>query len=1224
MQKSLLLFLFCIISLSGFSQLDDTHYFPPLTQEGNNSINQQSFYLSTPETTPFDVTVYKGNSTTPLKVLTGLSNTSSIRYDLTDGTNNISIVDEFHVGVVINDGGLRFVAENGEKFYTNYRSKSGAQAGSLTCKGKRALGTDFRWGGIPSVTSSTAPAAYNAACIMASEDNTTVTISGFDPNCTFRSRSNENGLSDDVIQITLNAHESFILEAVLAPSKPANFNGWLGANILSNNPIAVSSVGLTGLSGNSRDVTMDQIVSLDVLGKEYGFIRGNGADASEFPLIIATEDNTRVSVNGVFYQTINNGESLQIPGNLYSGSVAGTNLFVATNKKVYAFQCLTGEAGKIQTIGMNFIPPLVCLLPTSFDYISDIDDIAGNPSDASAITLITATTSPDSEIKVYQNNIEISKPTSLNFNGTSEWKSFFIDNLTGDIKVESPGNIVVGFFVNDGGNAGYAGYFSGFDEVPETDVGLAIKGECLPDGELKLVDTLQTSYQWYKNGVEITGATSYKVQMDGVGEYYADIFTKTGCVYRSESIDITDPNREILFNNCTLKTKDSLQEAYQWYRNDTLLVGETKFTTVPVIQGIYHAEMTTKTGCIYKTNKHKTLFDVATPEIDTTYVGTGCISDGVIKLFKNDPTNYYTYQWYKDGSIIPLENTKEYMVSTTGEYFVDITNPGGCTITSDTITIEHPNLNLERDLSYGCAPNGNIKAVDSLQGTYNWFRNGKAILGSSNFKINLDSIGSYYADIITHYGCTYRSDTLDVIHCYDLEINKTADKTEILEGGDDLTYSITILNKGYLPVTDLKIADIIPNKLIFKSFVASIGTWGAPYWEIAKLDSGAMASLTLNTTSLVDNLDTEITNTITSTQNEVDSNHSPDDLSETVDILNGQIEINAVSAALVRPFRIIKGDILNFTFSIRNIGEIPLSNIQLTNNLFPVELNANFVSGDTNNNNVLDFNETWIYAAPYAITQEQINNLEVVSTTFVNGLQPNTFTQYHQLDYTYPIDPEYVVPYIDLEINVTGNGPNIYIEDDVNIQLKLSSDNTAKTKDIVIAALLPSGLEYQDYSSKEGTYDPDTGNWNIDLLEKNNTATINLKAKMLFDGDHTFTATIADAFSIDSILPNNTASISFKPICYQVFNEFSPNNDGINDKLVVQCSEYTDQISLKIFNRNGALVFQSNNYKNEFDGRGNTGIYINKNKKLPNGTYFYIINSKDGSGEKNGWIYINR
>ncbi|MGY6649316.1 T9SS type B sorting domain-containing protein [Wenyingzhuangia sp. IMCC45574] len=1229
--KKLILLLLFLVSCLTYAQLDDTHYFPPLKNNYTSFdvIDKQAFYFSTPITSNFDVFIYKGTSTTPLDTIKGLSNSNSKKYFVADGTNDITVASNTYTGIPITNSGLRFVSNGGEKFYVNYRCKSENHAGSLTCKGKKALGKDFRWGGVAS-NHRESILTNNYISFTASEDNTIVTISGYDKNCVFRRQNNDSGISDDTFVINLNKNESYVLE-VIANIGTANLKGWLGAKITATKPIVLNSGAFTSLKNGLGDITIDQVVPTNVIGQKYGFIRGNGNNISEFPIIIGTKDNTQIFVNGTLFNTINDGDYLEIPGSFYSGTRAGANLIVEANKKIYAFQCLTGEAGKIQTLGMNFIPPLVCLLPKSFNHISEIDSIAGNPTKASAITIIASSDTSDSEIKVFQNNSEIlkpRKPDSSPFIGDNKWKSFFIDNLKGNIRVESTGNIVVGFFVNDGGNAGFAGYFSGFDEVPNNEIELAVEGECLPDGFIKIKDSLQPAYQWYKNGTLIPGATNFKVQIIGAGEYYADIETASGCIYKSESIDITDPDRRIQYDTCIptriLTTLETSLSGYQWYRDGVLLPGEIDFKADASIPGTYYTELITSAGCVYKSDDYIVLDDIPDSTIDSTYIGSGCVNDGVIKIFKDDPTNYYTYQWYKDGNNIGGANSKEYTITSFGKYHTDIITPDGCVIISDTISVQKPNLTLVRDLVYGCAPNGNLKAVDSLQGSYQWYRNGIALPSANNFKVDLDEIGSYYADIVTPYGCTYQSEKLEVIHCYDLEINKSADKTEILEGGDDLTYFITIENKGYLPVTNLRVTDIIPSRLRFKSFVASIGSWGSPFWTMANLNPGEIAELTLNTTSLVDNNTDSITNLISSSQNEIDSDHTPDDLTETVNVLNGQIEITSVSAELERPYRIIRGDILNFTITIRNVGEILLDNIDLTNSLFTSDLNGYYTNGDTNNNNILDFNETWTYIIPYNITQGQINNLEVLSTTFVDGRQPNNFTQFDKLDYTYKIDQDFVVPYIDLAIALSGNGPGVMIDETVNIDLNLTSDHVSDVNTLTIHAPLPSGFEFLSYNSEVGTYDETTGIWTINTLKRNANTTLNLKSKMLLDGEHTLNAEIGTFNELDSITSNNVASITIKPVCYRVFNEFSPNGDGINDNLVVQCTELGNKISLKIFSRLGALVFESIDYKNEFDGSGNKGIYINKNRRLPNGTYFYVINPNDGTGERNGWIYINR
>uniref|UniRef100_UPI003BF851D9 tandem-95 repeat protein n=1 Tax=Rubrolithibacter danxiaensis TaxID=3390805 RepID=UPI003BF851D9 len=67
---------------------------------------------------------------------------------------------------------------------------------------------------------------------------------------------------------------------------------------------------------------------------------------------------------------------------------------------------------------------------------------------------------------------------------------------------------------------------------------------------------------------------------------------------------------------------------------------------------------------------------------------------------------------------------------------------------------------------------------------------------------------------------------------------------------------------------------------------------------------------------------------------------------------------------------------------------------------------------------------------------------------------------------------------------------------------------------------------------------------------------------------------------------------------------FSPNNDGVNDKFVIE-NIGNDRISLEIYNRWGNMVYKNPNYKNEWEGRTNQGIRVGED--LPDGTYYYIV-----------------
>uniref|UniRef100_UPI0035699EBB Ig-like domain-containing protein n=1 Tax=Mangrovibacterium sp. TaxID=1961364 RepID=UPI0035699EBB len=94
--------------------------------------------------------------------------------------------------------------------------------------------------------------------------------------------------------------------------------------------------------------------------------------------------------------------------------------------------------------------------------------------------------------------------------------------------------------------------------------------------------------------------------------------------------------------------------------------------------------------------------------------------------------------------------------------------------------------------------------------------------------------------------------------------------------------------------------------------------------------------------------------------------------------------------------------------------------------------------------------------------------------------------------------------------------------------------------------------------------------------------------------------------------------------CLKVYNEFSPNGDGANDRFYIECIEKYPNNHLKIYNRWGNVVYTANGYANEWDGSSNGRATFNESTGLPVGTYYYILNLGDGSEPLVGWLYLNR
>jgi gliding motility-associated-like protein len=85
----------------------------------------------------------------------------------------------------------------------------------------------------------------------------------------------------------------------------------------------------------------------------------------------------------------------------------------------------------------------------------------------------------------------------------------------------------------------------------------------------------------------------------------------------------------------------------------------------------------------------------------------------------------------------------------------------------------------------------------------------------------------------------------------------------------------------------------------------------------------------------------------------------------------------------------------------------------------------------------------------------------------------------------------------------------------------------------------------------------------------------------------------------------------------KVPNAFSPNGDGINDTWNILFLESYPGAIVEVYNRYGQLVYRSTGYNTPWDGRYN-------GTPLPFGTYYWIINPKNGRAAITGSVTIIR
>jgi gliding motility-associated-like protein len=80
-------------------------------------------------------------------------------------------------------------------------------------------------------------------------------------------------------------------------------------------------------------------------------------------------------------------------------------------------------------------------------------------------------------------------------------------------------------------------------------------------------------------------------------------------------------------------------------------------------------------------------------------------------------------------------------------------------------------------------------------------------------------------------------------------------------------------------------------------------------------------------------------------------------------------------------------------------------------------------------------------------------------------------------------------------------------------------------------------------------------------------------------------------------------------------NTFSPNNDGVNDVWNIDALVTYPECLVQVFDRYGQPVYQSTGYAVPWDGTKN-------GQTVPTGTYYYIIDLKNGQPRLTGWVLV--
>uniref|UniRef100_UPI0026140F20 T9SS type B sorting domain-containing protein n=3 Tax=uncultured Psychroserpens sp. TaxID=255436 RepID=UPI0026140F20 len=368
----------------------------------------------------------------------------------------------------------------------------------------------------------------------------------------------------------------------------------------------------------------------------------------------------------------------------------------------------------------------------------------------------------------------------------------------------------------------------------------------------------------------------------------------------------------------------------------------------------------------------------------------------------------------------------------------------------------------------------------------------------------------------------------------------------------------------------------------------------------------------------------------------------PDDPTDTVIPQTASLNVVKVADILDNGDGVVGvGDVITYTITVTNDGNVTLDNVVIVDTftdangiVLTLDSGPTFVSADLGSaEGDLLVGETATYTATYTITQDDVDAGGLVNSVVADGTDPDgttttdTSDDGDDTDGNTEDDPTETMTDSDFELSVTKELDVLepIIGDEVTFTITVANEGFVTATGVVVEDILPSGYTFVSAITTAGTYSEVDGEWTVGQLDPGQVEVLQITVEVLGFGDYLNTATITQFTGGDDQNENNNSdSVGVEPICLTIYNEFSPNGDGVNEFFVIDCIETFPNNTLEIYNRWGNIVYETKGYRNDWNGTSNGRAVLSQGDQLPVGTYYYVIDLGNGSEPRVGWLYINR
>ena len=399
----------------------------------------------------------------------------------------------------------------------------------------------------------------------------------------------------------------------------------------------------------------------------------------------------------------------------------------------------------------------------------------------------------------------------------------------------------------------------------------------------------------------------------------------------------------------------------------------------------------------------------------------------------------------------------------------------------------------------------------------------------------------------------------------DIALTKIVDNATPNEG-DIITYTITVTNKSGATATNLVVTDALPSGLTYGIVTPSIGNWTAPNWSVGTLAPGVTETITIQALVTAGSQGLTLVNTISNTQDQIDTNVTLDDDTESISVTSSDLEV-IKTASNQSPK---EGETIIYTISVENKGPSDATGVSLIDVLpAGVTYVGHFANAGTYNQGsglwtigAISNGTTTILTINVTVDAGTTHNQITNTTTGLVADQADPDTSNNIGEITITPGSE-----IDLSLakKVLGNNITPKVGDIITYEIVIANAGPNLATGIEVKDLLPSGLKFVRYTSSS-TYDNITGIWNVGSLVKDDTKILFIDAEVLATGDYNNCTEVIAADQVDSdSSPNNGIDTEDDYACIEIIPE---NQSDLSITKLVVANNITpdvgDEISFEI------------------------------------------------------------